>query len=116
MKNRSKFNLKLSNRLQEIEQMVTTQYNHIWDCCCDHGLLGCALLARQANENILNNIHFVDIVPEIMAQLDNKLHRFYSNLAWETHCQDVTKLPLAKYDGNQLIIIAGIGYISSTKA
>jgi len=109
VKNRSKFNLKLSNRLQEIEQMVTTQYNHIWDCCCDHGLLGCALLARQANENILNNIHFVDIVPEIMAQLDNKLHRFYSNLAWETHCQDVTKLPLAKYDGNQLIIIAGIG-------
>lgn len=99
-------NLKFSNRLKQIEQMVTTEYSHIWDCCCDHGFLGATLLARQAA-----NIHFVDIVPELMAQLEHKLKRFFphSTANWSTHCLDVSKLPLAQYEGKHLIIIAGIG-------
>lgn len=97
--------MKLSNRLQQIEKMVTSQYNHIWDCCCDHGLLGCALLSRLD----ATNIHFIDIVPELMTELENKLHRFYASSTWETHCLDVSKLPLAQYEGKHLIIIAGIG-------
>ncbi len=105
--------MKLSKRLQQIEKMVTSQYSHIWDCCCDHGLLGCALLSRLAAANIStnmpSNIHFVDIVPELMAELENKLHRFYPSSTWETHCLDVAKLPLAQYEGKHLIIIAGIG-------
>jgi tRNA (adenine22-N1)-methyltransferase len=101
--------LKLSNRLQQIEKMVTLQYSHIWDCCCDHGLLGCALLLRLNAINVPSNIHFVDIVPELMAELKTKLYRFYADTTWETHCQDVAKLPLQHYDGKHLIIIAGIG-------
>lgn len=97
--------MKLSNRLQQIEKMVTSQYNHIWDCCCDHGLLGCALLSRLD----ATNIHFIDIVPELMTELENKLHRFYASSTWETHCLDVSKLPLKQYEGKHLIIIAGIG-------
>jgi tRNA (adenine22-N1)-methyltransferase len=89
--------------------MVTLQYSHIWDCCCDHGLLGCALLLRLNAINIPSNIHFVDIVPELMAELKTKLYRFYADTTWETHCQDVAKLPLQHYDGKHLIIIAGIG-------
>ncbi|WP_082627212.1 tRNA (adenine(22)-N(1))-methyltransferase [Colwellia sp. TT2012] len=106
-----KHSLKLSNRLQKIEKMVTSQYDHIWDCCCDHGLLGSALLSRQA----ATTIHFVDIVPELMAEVENKLQRFYSNKhsnsssSWRTHCLDVTRLPLASFQGKQLIIIAGVG-------
>jgi tRNA (adenine22-N1)-methyltransferase len=100
-----KSNIKLSKRLQQIEKMVTSQYSHIWDCCCDHGLLGFALLSRQAS----SNIHFVDIVPALMAKLENKLHRFYAISTWETHCLDVAKLPIAQYEGKHLIIIAGIG-------
>lgn len=53
--------------------MVTSEYTHIWDCCCDHGLLGAALLSRQAG----SYIHFVDIVPELMSELKNKLQRFH---------------------------------------
>jgi tRNA (adenine22-N1)-methyltransferase len=101
--------LKLSNRLQQIEKMVTSQYSHIWDCCCDHGLLGCALLSRLDATDIRSNIHFVDIIPELMAELEIKLYRFYADTTWETHCQDVAKLPLAQYDGKHLVIIAGIG-------
>lgn len=99
--------MKLSKRLKKIDKMVTTQYSHIWDCCCDHGFLGAALLNRQTD----THIHFVDIVPELMAELDTKLQRFYSNAIsrWETHCLDVATLPLEKYQGNHLVIIAGVG-------
>ncbi len=92
--------------------MVTSQqYNHIWDCCCDHGLLGFALLSRHA----ASNIHFVDIVPELMTELGSKLQRFYSptfnstSTTWHTHCLDVARLPLTEYEGKHLIIIAGVG-------
>ncbi|WP_428664864.1 tRNA (adenine(22)-N(1))-methyltransferase [Photobacterium swingsii] len=99
--------MKLSKRLKTIEQMVTPEYDHIWDCCCDHGFLGAALLSRQA----ANNIHFVDIVPELMDELESKLQRFYTNSTsnWHTHCLSVAALPLAQYKGKHLIIIAGVG-------
>jgi len=102
--------LKLGKRLKQIESMVTVQYDHIWDCCCDHGLLGAALLARNAAPNI----HFVDIVPELVCELENKLHQFYpkhakSHSQWQTHCMDVATLPLQKFSGKHLVIIAGVG-------
>lgn len=99
--------LKLNKRLKQIEQMVTPGYSHIWDCCCDHGFLGAALLSRQA----AMNIHFVDIVPELMDKLEIKLHQFYSgsDSIWKTHCLDVAALPLDQYEGKHLIIIAGVG-------
>jgi tRNA (adenine22-N1)-methyltransferase len=99
--------LKLSKRLQHIEQMVTADYNHIWDCCCDHGFLGASLLSRQAAQNI----HFVDIVPELITLIESKLQKFFphSVSTWKTHCLDVTKLPLQEYQGKHLVIIAGIG-------
>lgn len=100
----------LSHRLQQLDNMVSPGYHHVWDCCCDHGFLGFTLLTRGA----ANTIHFVDIVPELMAELDGKLQRFYSNAIqnttrWNTHCIDVTELPLTQYQGKHLIIIAGVG-------
>jgi tRNA (adenine22-N1)-methyltransferase len=99
--------LKLSKRLQHIEQMVTADYTHIWDCCCDHGFLGASLLSRQSGQNI----HFVDIVPELITAIESKLQEFFphSISAWQTHCLDVAKLPLQEYQGKHLVIIAGIG-------
>jgi tRNA (adenine22-N1)-methyltransferase len=85
--------------------MVAATYDHIWDCCCDHGLLGFALLSRQAS----NNIHFIDIVPELMTKLTHKLERFAPSSNWQTHCLDVAKLPLAQHKGKHLVIIAGVG-------
>ena len=54
--------------------MVKDDYYHIWDCCCDHGFLGASLLSNQKAKNI----HFVDIVPELMSDIENKLQQFYS--------------------------------------
>ncbi len=103
--------MKLSKRLKKIESIVGTGYDHIWDCCCDHGLLGAALLTRQAAAHI----HFVDVVPDIMNIVEAKLQRFYPREAsanycqWHTHRQDVGQLPLQQFPGKHLIIIAGVG-------
>jgi len=99
--------LKLRKRLKHIEYLVENDYDHIWDCCCDHGFLGTSLLKKASGRTI----HFVDVVPEIITQLEDKLERHYSDFKshWQTHCIDASKLPLKKYKGKHLIIIAGIG-------
>lgn len=113
----STFTLKLSPRLLQINAMVKEEYDHIWDCCCDHGLLGFSLLSsgepESAASTIGRSVHFVDIVPELISSVKNKLQRFYANNnvnnTWFTHCLDVAKLPLHQYPGRHLIIIAGVG-------
>ena len=87
--------------------MTPTNYEHIWDCCCDHGFLGASLLSRQTAPNI----HFVDIVPELIDTLKHKLQRFYadSSVVWTAQCINVKELPLAQHQGKHLVIIAGIG-------
>lgn len=85
--------------------MVSPHYDHIWDCCCDHGYLGAALLDKQNDETV----HFVDIVPELMQSIENKLKAFYDQHNWQVHCLDVSHLPLQDYKGKHLVIIAGVG-------
>lgn len=110
--------MKLSKRLKLIESMVTPHYDHIWDCCCDHGYLGAALLDKQNNETV----HFVDIVPELMQSLESKLQAFYDEHNWQVHCLDVSHLPLQDHQSKHLVIIAGVGgdltaqFISSINA
>ncbi len=108
------YKINLSRRLQQINTMITRPYQHIWDCCCDHGLLGLTLLQRQAADTV----HFVDIVPSILNQLNNDLDKYYGGereqSRWAVHCSDVINLPLAKVsqcpeEDNHLIIIAGVG-------
>ncbi|MDF2177271.1 tRNA (adenine(22)-N(1))-methyltransferase TrmK [Aliiglaciecola sp. CAU 1673] len=97
--------MKLGQRLTQLEKMVTGPFDHIWDCCCDHGLLGASLLSRKVGKTV----HFVDIVEKLIDEVNAKLLRFYPHGAWQTHCLDVSLLPLEKYQGKQLIIIAGVG-------
>ncbi|MBS0045062.1 tRNA (adenine(22)-N(1))-methyltransferase TrmK [Shewanella sp. M16] len=123
--------MKISQRLQQINSMITGHYDHIWDCCCDHGLLGMLLLKR----NVARQVHFVDCVPSLMQALELRLQRFFPadisglnphldpnlnpdidpNLSrhsqWQVHCLDVATLPLEQTSDKdkQLIIIAGVG-------
>lgn len=99
--------------------MISGHYDHIWDCCCDHGLLGMLLL----NRNAARQVHFVDCVAPLMQQLTLDLTRFFPGQAaelthdlsgitkWQVHCADVATLPLEQTanDDKQLIIIAGVG-------
>jgi tRNA (adenine22-N1)-methyltransferase len=99
---------KISSRLQKIDSMIIANYQSIWDCCCDHGLLGLTLLKRKA----ASTIHFVDIVPSLTSQLESLLKQHFSAedfiQRWQVHCTDVIKIPLTAQD-KQLIIIAGVG-------
>ncbi|WP_299495519.1 tRNA (adenine(22)-N(1))-methyltransferase TrmK [uncultured Shewanella sp.] len=102
--------MKLSPRLHHINSMINQDYDHIWDCCCDHGLLGAALLKQQTNAQI----HFVDTVPHLITSLRDKLECFFpqqgsDKSSWQLHCQTAETLRLAPASTSQLIIIAGVG-------
>jgi len=101
--------LKKGKRLQAIDRMVTRHYQHIWDCCCDHGLLGIEFLARDT----ANTIHFVDIVPSIMTKLERQLLSSFPDRSkqWRLHTIDVRELPIDQYpiEDAHLIVIAGVG-------
>jgi tRNA (adenine22-N1)-methyltransferase len=103
----------LSKRLNAIDEMIKQPYINIWDCCCDHGLLGKHLLMQRS----ANVIHFVDIVPNLIEKLTTELEQHFTQntfiRSWQTHCINVADLPLIKLGNNsqkkQLIIIAGVG-------
>ncbi len=104
--------VKLGLRLQAIEQMVIRHYDHIWDCCCDHGLLGMRLLER----NTADTVHFVDVVESLVDQVSHNLSinpELYPAERWQALCEDVAQLPLSEVsaakDSSHLVIIAGVG-------
>lgn len=106
--------VKTSQRLQQIDKMIAQPYEHIWDCCCDHGLLGYLLLRRDA----ARTVHFVDVVEPLIAEVQGKLQRYFTEgfpeHAWQVHCTDVSELQLsearlANAASIHLVIIAGVG-------
>lgn len=102
--------IKLGKRLEALNALVDSSYDHIWDCCCDHGLLGMNLLARKAAPTV----HFVDVAASLIESLNAKLTKHFVNGAqggvnWQTHCTDAASLGLDKYSGKQLVIVAGVG-------
>ncbi len=107
-----KKSVKMGQRLRQIEKMIGGQYTHIWDCCCDHGLLGLSLLDAQ----LAQRIHFVDIVPELLTQIEHILDTHWQGdrQGWQVHCMNAGELPLKQFSSNpqtdkHLLIIAGIG-------
>lgn len=102
----------MGHRLQQIQKMISRQYTHIFDCCCDHGLLGFSLL----NEQIAQTVHFVDIVPELLKQIEHTLQKHWQGdkQSWQVHCIDAGELPIRQFSSNpqtdnHLIVIAGVG-------
>ncbi|MBB1385311.1 tRNA (adenine(22)-N(1))-methyltransferase TrmK [Pseudoalteromonas sp. SG45-5] len=103
--------MKLSKRLAAIDALITEPEDIIWDCCCDHGYLGLALLKRNA----ANKVVFVDIVATLMNDLEaqlssiNKLQKTGDkNSQWQVLCQDVGKIEIAQ-SKSQVVVIAGVG-------
>jgi len=108
--------MKLSKRLRQIDNMITQHYDHIWDCCCDHGQLGKSLLQRQA----ANTIHFVDIVEPLMTNLKIELEDEFAEQTpnsifqenWQVHCISAADISIKKAidtTARNLLIISGVG-------
>ena len=102
----SQITVKLGKRLSQLENMLDQRYSIIWDCCCDHGLLGMSLLQRKLADKVV----FVDILAHQMAFLEEDLQRRFpqDNANWQVICQDVKELGLPQVE-SQLFIIAGVG-------
>ena len=100
---------KLGDRLSTIDQVIWSEYTHIWDCCCDHGLLGMRLLDRNAAPHI----HFVDVSQKLIEQLKHKLqtHQTTSPIEskWYAHCLDAATIDISALNGKHLFVIAGVG-------
>ena len=101
--------IQLGKRLGAIAKLITQNqaYDHIWDCCCDHGYLGTYLLSyfsKQAKHKV--QINFVDQVTHITEQLCDKLKQGpFSH--YEVHTLDAGRLEFAK-NKDHCIIIAGV--------
>lgn len=111
--------MKLNKRLLALAEMVKHPYGVVWDCCCDHGLLGFKILA----DGFVKQVNFVDVVPDIIDRLNTKLetysHHLPVDVQWQTFCADVADIPLADSQDlmqtqpsgkpQQLVIISGVG-------
>ncbi|MFT6908310.1 MAG: tRNA (adenine22-N1)-methyltransferase [Oleiphilaceae bacterium] len=86
---------------------MTKPFDQIWDCCCDHGYLGIAMLKRfSAQTSQRPQINFIDKVPHITKQLQDKLtQESYQN--YQVLTLDAGHLELAKNQGH-CIVLAGV--------
>jgi tRNA (adenine22-N1)-methyltransferase len=103
--------MKLSQRLGAIDALITEPFDVIWDCCCDHGYLGLALLKRAAAKKII----FIDIIPKIMIDLESRLTDLSAQQAmsknahcWHVMSGDVGSISLTPF-AKQVVVIAGVG-------
>lgn len=111
--------MKMNKRLTALAEMVLEPYEVVWDCCCDHGLLGMKVLASGR----VKQVFFVDVVPDILDKLKNKLitygQQFPVHVKWEILCCDAGSVNLSLIEENiddqrqisakQLVIISGVG-------
>jgi tRNA (adenine22-N1)-methyltransferase len=86
--------------------MVEPSYAVIWDCCCDHGLLGMSLLRDQCSGEVV----FIDVLESQMANLAAALAQNFpqDQYSWQVRCEDLKKIVVPAIE-SQLFIIAGVG-------
>lgn len=85
------------------QAQITSTYDNLWDCCCDHGYLGIQLLANQ----LAPQIHFVDQASHLIDALHPRLAT-YGLSGYHALGADASELRFAAQQSH-LIIIAGVG-------
>ena len=86
--------------------MLLKPYELVWDCCCDHGLLGMSLLDTAHARKLV----FVDVLANQMRKLESSLREDFplGEYNWHVRCDDVRNIVVPKIN-SQLFIIAGVG-------
>lgn len=104
--NKTQQQLRANSRLSKLAAIVEPPYTTIWDCCCDHGLLGMALL----KDGYADEVIFVDIVEDILANLTTRLERSFprDQYSWQVRCEDLKNIVVPAVN-SQLFVIAGVG-------
>lgn len=99
----------IANQISEAHR--TNPFDQIWDCCCDHGYLGIALLNHfSAQAEQVPKINFIDQVEHITQQLRIKLSKpafkkYQSH--YQVRTEDTGQL-IFQPTQNHCIIIAGV--------
>lgn len=103
---KSKRLLRPHSRLSHLANMIQAPYSTVWDCCCDHGLLGMSLL----NAGYADEVIFVDVLENIMTSLTDRLVQDFpqNQYRWQVRCDDIKNIVVPNAD-SQLFIIAGVG-------
>lgn len=85
--------------------MPSDSIEHVYDLCCDHGIIGMAISKTYPNLQVT----FVDKVPSIINNLRNKLTAYITlENKFQILCKDATKLKVNANNKN-LFIVSGIG-------
>jgi tRNA (adenine22-N1)-methyltransferase len=94
--NNNKRLLRPGSRLSQLESMLLQPYETIWDCCCDHGLLGMSLLKRERAGEVI----FVDVLAEQMKRLEATLRKNcpHDKYTWQVSCDDVKNIVVPNRD------------------
>ncbi|MGL1890397.1 MAG: tRNA (adenine(22)-N(1))-methyltransferase TrmK [Spirochaetaceae bacterium] len=95
----------MKTRLKYITGFIETEYDEIWDTCCDHGKLGIYLLQNSR----VKIVHFVDCIPSIMSNLKTKLDKINS-IDSSRFTVQLLNAEEIKLTGNRaLVCICGVG-------
>jgi tRNA (adenine22-N1)-methyltransferase len=104
----------LGPRLQGIFDVIAlgssqSPYDHLWDCCCDHGYLGFQLLASD----IGGQVHFVDQLPHLISDIADRFSqdealRQFSHDDYQLHAIDAGSVHFGS-NLKHLAVFAGIG-------
>ncbi|OUR97915.1 hypothetical protein A9Q84_06890 [Halobacteriovorax marinus] len=95
----------LGRRLRDIFDLIESGYSEVWDTCCDHGLLGLAVIEENKSEKV----HFVDQVPRIISSLKRKIKSLavIPEASFELHVLNAEKIKVS--NEKSLICICGVG-------
>lgn len=102
----SKRLLRPHSRLSQLADIIQRPYSTIWDCCCDHGLLGMSLLKDRYADQVI----FVDVLENMMTGLAERLDQDFpqDQYRWQVRCDDIKNIEVPNQEA-QLFIIAGVG-------
>lgn len=95
--------MKLGRRLQALDKALPGRYQQVWDCCCDHGFLGLALLESGKAQHLT----LVDQLPGLEAPL-RALMADQDPRRYRILITDAASLTLSGKAG-ELVIVAGVG-------
>ena len=88
--------------------MLFKPYELVWDCCCDHGLLGMSLLDTAHARKLV----FVDVLANQMRKLESSLREDFplAKYNWHVRCGDVRNIVVPKLilSCSSLLVLAEI--------
>lgn len=95
--------MRLGRRLQALDQALPGHYQRVWDCCCDHGFLGRALLESGKAQHLTLVDQLAGLAAPLRALMADQDPRRYQILI-----TDAASLTLSGEAG-ELVIVAGVG-------